>query len=363
MLQSAALPISSGNTRLRRMTISDAEAYAAGTTDATVRRFGHLPQPDYTPQTVRNLIREVVDPGLTDGTLAVLTLADAESDEFVGSFVMFDVTTESAEVGFWLAPDKRGEGHASRGLDLAASFAQESGLHSLTARTVTANDASQHCLINAGFIETTRETGTTPAGVREELVHYFRKLYPDPRWPLDTERLELRLHQPEDHAWLHWLYSRQEVARYLLDDPWTYEDTTKKLAERITRTGLGSTSGALALVIQHNGQPIGDVALWLTDRKHGQAEIGWVLDPNYGGQGYATEAVRAVLDVGLRHYQLHRITAQMDDRNTASAALARRVGMRLEAHHIQDWYSKREWTNTLVFARLANEQSTSSQQV
>ena len=35
--------------------------------------------------------------------------------------------------------------------------------------------------------------------------------------------------------------------------------------------------------------------------------------------------------------------------------LARRVGLRLEAHHVQDWYSKGEWTDTLVYARLASE--------
>lgn len=45
----------------------------------------------------------------------------------------------------------------------------------------------------------------------------------------------------------------------------------------------------------------------------------------------------------------------MDARNSASAALARRVGLRLEAHHIADWFSKGEWTDTLVFAQLASD--------
>ncbi|WP_256019661.1 GNAT family N-acetyltransferase [Corynebacterium sp. CCUG 65737] len=168
--------------------------------------------------------------------------------------------------------------------------------------------------------------------------------------------MQLRLHQPEDQAWLPALYSRPEVARYLLDDPWTHEDTDKNLTQRIAKTGLESPSGALAVVVEHNGRAIGDVALWLTDRSRGQAEIGWVLDPDHGGQGFATEAVQAVLNLGLHHYQLHRIIAQMDDRNAGSAALAKRVGMRLEAHHVQDWYSKGQWTNTLVFACLRNDE-------
>ncbi|WP_256019660.1 GNAT family N-acetyltransferase [Corynebacterium sp. CCUG 65737] len=180
MLQSSALPLSSGRTRLRRMTDSDAAAYAAGTKDGMVRKFAHLPEPQYTPETVRTMIQEVVEPGLADGTLAVLALADAESDKFVGSMVVFDVGSQSAEVGFWIAPDSRGDGHAARGLELAASLARKSGLSALTARTVTANEASQRCLINAGFVETSRHTGTTPAGAQETLVHYHRELHPAP---------------------------------------------------------------------------------------------------------------------------------------------------------------------------------------
>lgn len=75
------------------------------------------------------------------------------------------------------------------------------------------------------------------------------------------------------------------------------------------------------------------------------------------GQGFASEAVQALLTLGFRHYRSHRITAQMDARNNASAALANRVGMRLEAHHLQDWFSKDVWTDTLVYARLSTDEN------
>ena len=225
----------------------------------------------------------------------------------------------------------------------------------MTARTLPENKLSQRCLTSARFRETGRSVGTTPAGQQAELLHYQRDLAPANQWPLITERLQLRLHEPGDAGWLHDLYSRPDVARYLLDEPWTAEATREKLGERLAKTGLGDEAGALALVIEHGGAPIGDVALWLTDKEHRQGEIGWVLNPEFGGQGFASEAVRAVLALGFDHYRLHRITAQMDARNSASAALARRVGLRLEAHHVQDWYSKGEWTDTLVYARLASE--------
>ena len=47
--------------------------------------------------------------------------------------------------------------------------------------------------------------------------------------------------------------------------------------------------------------------------------------------------------------------AQLDARNTASARLCERLGMTLEAHLRQDWWSKGEWTDTLVYGLLADE--------
>ncbi|MCT2090316.1 GNAT family N-acetyltransferase [Micrococcus terreus] len=355
MLDATTLPITSENTRLRPLSELDADAYAAGTKDEAVRRFGHLPESDYTPESVRRVIRDEVAEGLSSGTLAVLALADDETDRFVGSLVLFDVSSEVAEVGFWIHPDARGAGHARRGLELASRFARNSGLRTLTARTLLENKASQRCLTTAGFHEIERAVGTTPAGQREELFHYRRDLKPTAQWSLATERLRLRPHNADDAEWLHELYSRPDVARYLLDEPWTAEVTHDKLTERLAKTDIDGKTGALALVIEHDGVPIGDVALWLTNHEHRQGEIGWVLDPDHGGQGFASEAVRAVLALGFDHYRLHRITAEMDARNSASAALARRVGLRLEAHHVQDWFSKGEWTDTLIFARLASE--------
>lgn len=64
------------------------------------------------------------------------------------------------------------------------------------------------------------------------------------------------------------------------------------------------------------------------------------VEPAFGGLGYATEAVTAVFNFGFDHYGLHRVVTQMDARNTASAALAKRVGMRREAYLHQQWWSK-----------------------
>lgn len=355
MLDADLLPLAADRARLRPMRAEDAAAYAVGTADPAVRAHAHLPEPHYTPESVRAMITESVEPGLARGDLAVLTVADAGTDAFAGSLVLFDVTEDEAEMGFWMHPAHRGRGLARHALGLAAELATVSGLRRLRARTAPENTASRALLARAGFAEDGRGAGTAPSGETVELVSLVRELPRPIDLPVDTDRLRLRLHHEQDRETLLAIYSRPDVARHLLEEPWTPEDSRRRIEERLARTGLHTGEGALALVIEHEGRVIGDVALWLTDRAHLAAEIGWVLDPAAGGQGLATEAVRAVLDLALGQSGLHRVAARMDARNTASARLAERVGMRREAHLREDWWSKGEWTSTLEFGMLASD--------
>lgn len=184
--------------------------------------------------------------------------------------------------------------------------------------------------------------------------------------PLTTDRLRLRSYRETDAEAHLPIYSREDVSRFLLQDPWTAEMAETEIAKRLPRTGLETESRTLALVIEtadglyslEGSRVIGDIALWLEDGSDEKAEIGWLLDPAASGHGFATEAAIAVLNVAFDHYGLHRVFAQMDSRNTASAKLARRIGMREEAHLRKDWWSKGEWTDTLIFGMLASDRQT-----
>jgi ribosomal-protein-alanine N-acetyltransferase len=176
MLTTSLLPLTSGNTRLRPLEEVDAPAFADGTRDEAVRRYGHLPEPSYTSSSVIEMIRHEATPGLARGELAVLAIADTATDAFCGSLVLFDVTDDSAEVGFWLHPDHRGSGRTAVALDLACDLARRSGLSRLTARTVPDNTASQRILHRAGFTPSGTVADQAPSGERVELLHYRRSL-------------------------------------------------------------------------------------------------------------------------------------------------------------------------------------------
>ncbi|SEJ51304.1 aminoglycoside 6'-N-acetyltransferase [Deinococcus reticulitermitis] len=163
--------------------------------------------------------------------------------------------------------------------------------------------------------------------------------------------------RPEDAEDLLTYSGRADVAQYLLEEPWTPDTIGAKLTERLARVGLDSEARALALVWEYAGQVIGETALWLTEERGEVAEIGWVLHPDFSGRGLATEAVRPVLDAAFDVYGVRRVAARMDARNAASARLCERLGMRREAHLRQDWWSKGEWTDTLIYGMLVSDRA------
>ncbi|WP_335941391.1 GNAT family N-acetyltransferase [Streptomyces sp. PTD5-9] len=175
MINATLLPVGDGLRALRPLSSRDAERYADGTRDPLVQQYGHLPEPEYTPETVARLADDVVPRGLQTGDLAVLSIVD-EADTFLGSLVLFDITDRTAEVGFWLHPDSRGLGHSAAALELAVGLAVRSGLSELTARTATGNLSSQRCLERSGFNRTGINVGRTPSGGHIELAHYQRRL-------------------------------------------------------------------------------------------------------------------------------------------------------------------------------------------
>ncbi len=57
-----------------------------------------------------------------------------------------------------------------------------------------------------------------------------------------------------------------------------------------------------------------------------EVEVGWALRLEHWGQGYATEAGRAIVQWGFTHLPLDYITAMIMPENARSLMLARRLG-------------------------------------
>jgi RimJ/RimL family protein N-acetyltransferase len=173
---------------------------------------------------------------------------------------------------------------------------------------------------------------------------------------LKTERLLLREFVDEDWSALHDVESLPEVARYQHFEARTVEESRAYVR--------GAVEGAreeprltydLAVVLVGEDRLIGRVGLGITDREIGEAVLWYTLHPAYWGQGYGTEAARALVDVGFRELGLHRIWADCDPRNAGSWRVLEKLGMRREGHLRENAFIKGEWVDSLIYGILARE--------
>ena len=178
--------------------------------------------------------------------------------------------------------------------------------------------------------------------------------------PITTTRLTLRPFTPDDFEALHAYRSLPEVVRYLYNPPADLALTREILDKRLQQTALENEGDALAFAItrSQDGALIGDCGLFWTSRQHRGGEVGYVLNPDHHGHGYATEATRELLRLGFDQAGLHRIVGRLDGRNHASAQVLARLGMRREAHLIKNEFVKGEWTDEIIYAILADEWTT-----
>ena len=175
--------------------------------------------------------------------------------------------------------------------------------------------------------------------------------------PLRTERLVLRPFTDEDLDDVVAYHSLPEVVRYLYWQVRDRDEVRDVLVERRLRHRLATDGDValLAVVLAQTGRVIGEVNLAWTSVVHRQGEFGFVFHPDYHGRGYASEAAARILDLAFDEVGLHRVIGRADANNAGSAALMRRLGMRQEAHFVQNEIFKGEWGDEVVFAILADE--------
>jgi RimJ/RimL family protein N-acetyltransferase len=175
--------------------------------------------------------------------------------------------------------------------------------------------------------------------------------------PIQTERLLLRRYTMGDFDALYAMRSNADVARYLYWEPQTEDEVRETLARKIDSTELRREGDVLALAAEERatGAVVADVILAWASAEHGTGEIGYITHPAHGGEGYATEASRPLLGVAFDGLGLHRVIGRLEARNAASARVLEKLGMRREAHLVENEWVKGEWQSELVYAILESE--------
>ena len=166
-----------------------------------------------------------------------------------------------------------------------------------------------------------------------------------------TERLRLLPLREDDRTSLFAIYGDPSTVRYLPEEAWTASNVDEAFGKKLRFAKRGD---AFFYVVTLQGMRIGTISAWHTAMKD-TWEIGFVFHKSYRHKGYATEAARAVVEDLFSRDDVHRIQACLDARNIPSARVCERIGMRLEAHFIQDYWNKEEWTDSYIYGMLEED--------
>lgn len=181
---------------------------------------------------------------------------------------------------------------------------------------------------------------------------------PDPGFTeLASERIVLRRFAPGDLGTFVAYRSDPQVARYQSwDVPYARQDGEQMIRDLLCLHP--DTPGEwfqFAMTLRATGELIGDLGSATDADDERQAEIGFTLRPGFTGHGYATEAASLLVGYLLGDRGKHRVRADCDARNTASAAVLERIGMRREGCLRESTWAKGEWTDDLLYAVLDRE--------
>lgn len=148
--------------------------------------------------------------------------------------------------------------------------------------------------------------------------------------PLVTERLVLRRSRPDDAESISAYRSDPNVNRYQGWDR-TDADGIRAEIEEMERRAPGGAGGWVQFSVEERdgGRLVGDVGISGVDGEPGVAKIGYTIAPAFQGRGYATEAVRALVDYAFETLGAERVRAFAAAGNVPSLRVAENVGLRL----------------------------------
>lgn len=142
-----------------------------------------------------------------------------------------------------------------------------------------------------------------------------------------TKRLLLQPMNKKDIDFIVILEGRVESYQYDLDDAPTYEEVNKRCKWFMDSVEALPKEGAIRWIVRLENQEIGEVHFICNWSKTHEWEIGYKFLKEYWGNGYASEAVTAVIHYVFMNFEVNRIVAFLNSQNTRSESLCERVGM------------------------------------
>lgn len=186
--------------------------------------------------------------------------------------------------------------------------------------------------------------------IKDDVTKVFRNIP-----VLETEHLILRKMDKKDADDMYDYAKRTDTTRYLLWNPHPDRKFSYQYLVYLNHQYKVGEFHDWAVVDKDSGRMIGTCGFTRFDYQNDGAEIGYVLNPDFWGRGYATEAVQRVIRFGFDYLGLHRIEAKYMEENIASRRVMEKCGMIFEGIRRDGILVKGRYVSVGVCSILRNE--------
>lgn len=178
---------------------------------------------------------------------------------------------------------------------------------------------------------------------------------PLPTPTLQTRRLLLRPFSDADSDAIYALQSDARVLRYWDSPPWKDRARAQAFLEACRTMEQDGSGARIAIESLQTGRFVGWCSMFRWNPVFRSLGIGYCLDETAWGQGYATEAVRAMLTWAFDTLDLNRVEAELDTRNAASARVLEKLGFEREGLRREDCVVDGEVSDSWIYGLLRRD--------
>jgi ribosomal-protein-alanine N-acetyltransferase len=158
---------------------------------------------------------------------------------------------------------------------------------------------------------------------------------------IETPRLLIREYQAGDLSSIHEYASQPSVVRYEKWGPNEYRDTEGFLRDvQVSKNEQPRVTFELGIERKEDGRQIGGCELDISSLDGCAAIMGYIINPLYWNNGYATEVAKALITFGFEKHNLVVIRGTCDNKNLASQRVLQKSGFVLEKIIPRDFVQK-----------------------
>ncbi len=169
---------------------------------------------------------------------------------------------------------------------------------------------------------------------------------------LHTPRLVLRPVREDDVGDIYTIYSDKVALEHFAREPLPDMAAAREMFEKNLSFDEDKAAQFWAICLADSDRMIGTFTLFHISESNRRAEVGYILNREFWGNGYASEALKCIIDHCFNTLEFGRLEADVDPANTGSLRLLERNGFEREGYFRKRWFVRGEWFDSVMFGLI-----------